>query len=518
MTAIISLIMMLGLAFVLLGGMVVVDASVNVIGAGGKGISDIKDMSPTIGRGYSHSTGLTFSICLEMGELTPASYDYDFFLQEINSRESIFTQTAAKFEYSKLATTSFAHVDAEMSEESQDGFHSHFILGVMVVDRYFASVDETQAALSKDSESLLKDGSYISFIQTCGPTVIRGIRRTSEVVFTFKYTSKLSSFSINAQLMALYAKAKGGSKTVAAAFVQTDIEKYSQTASLSVTVKGVGLDLANPYSYSLMATSVDDFHDALETAYESMKHPGVGIIKSFEVVPWANSLQFQAAAQLDIKLLYPDGRIYPSDLKRFNFMINAEHISKMDEISKHRFNMINHLSHCMRALYSYDSSFLCSHWVIHRKQPFNNGQLYTPIPNSNFSTNPETPIVRDETILIQAARLKYLLDGYGVPIATRNDKLPIEQAIEDFQSYITNFYGPCLTELGGYSMDLAGGMLFTTQWLNIAQCRHPVCTMKDAYWDSGGCKIRVTNTWEGLVSSFCSPEFKRGSPVIACPS
>uniref|UniRef100_A0A7S1B4T6 Uncharacterized protein n=1 Tax=Corethron hystrix TaxID=216773 RepID=A0A7S1B4T6_9STRA len=378
------------------------------------------------------------------------------------------------------------------------------------MDRYYESLDESVASMSADAIQLVLQAEYISFLQACGPMFIRGMRRTAHVQAAFKYTSK----SRNGSFSFGVAVAGGGKVPIGAvggAFVGGFTRgSFALSSKLEVKITARGLDLNRPESNSLIVTNAENYHIALETAYLAMLNPRTGLVSSIEVVPWTNNMQFQAAAGLDLLILHEvDGEEeeFPNDLKRFNYMANAEHIARMDEVMRYRYNMINHLQACMRSLFSKSNDFLCAHFVKHRRISPAEDEIYAQ-DGVVGSTLDSVALDPKEEKVITGARLKYILEGKDQDM----DNWPILTAISDFSNFAVEYYGKCMKELSKDRNDFPSGTLYVMHYLDIDACNDVTCVMKNSFWDtaSASCAIRSLNgsyLWEKMVSNFCYPEY-----------
>mmetsp|Transcript_7788 Transcript_7788/g.16912 ORF Transcript_7788/g.16912 Transcript_7788/m.16912 type:complete len:543 (-) Transcript_7788:42-1670(-) len=490
-----------------------------------------KDINPAIGRGYSLATGMMFSKCFHAPLSTAPSFDYTYQFTEIGNRQSYDTNTLTASDIPILVPSPVGVIVGNVHQNDANSTatttSTHRIQAVMSVDKYYESADESTSYILPQAEALLQSGSYISFIQSCGPMFIRGIRRVSQINAMFRYETKSSISSESETTHVIVLAAAALPVPGAGAFNSYDYEQTDKMAlddKMQIEIQGFGLDLSSPNAHSLMCNSMAEFQLALQTGYAAMLNPQTGVVKSIEVVPWANNIQFQLLAKIQTVLTYPtinaDGdtviKKFPTEIKRFNFLANAEHIAKMEEISRYKYNMINHLQNCMGKLWSETETHLCSHWVQHRKFPFVTSNAYSQNQVPATLTDNVVLESREET-LITAARLKYILNGQD---DTDESKLPIELAMEEYLNFNTHYYAKCMKKLTEDHYDQLAASLYTKHFMDdgtdgeadngLFPCNDVLCTMKNTYWDiaQNKCVLRqVDRNWEKMVHNFCSPEY-----------
>eukprot|EP00587_Corethron_hystrix_P005772 CAMPEP_0113318374 /NCGR_PEP_ID=MMETSP0010_2-20120614/12966_1 /TAXON_ID=216773 ORGANISM="Corethron hystrix, Strain 308" /NCGR_SAMPLE_ID=MMETSP0010_2 /ASSEMBLY_ACC=CAM_ASM_000155 /LENGTH=440 /DNA_ID=CAMNT_0000175659 /DNA_START=91 /DNA_END=1410 /DNA_ORIENTATION=+ /assembly_acc=CAM_ASM_000155 len=403
-----------------------------------------KNVVPVLGRGYSQSTNIFQAKCLAVEDTTESSYDFEL---DFNERDISVSGEYSSSKYEKenadLALVTSNDLSGSNSATNVKGsFKHHRIWATMTVDRYYSSVDESTAIIDPNIEPMLNRGDIIGVVSVCGPNFVRGIRRKSEVQTSFTYISSSVSRSKEST-----ERVKGDVQ----GFDNGDLTKSRTSASvdvksLKITIAAYGIDLTNMrLGDSLIARSMDDYKDVMETAFRLMQNPEVGVIASVEIVPWTHNIQFQQAMQMDSKIIYPvtDGGIrvlkqFPSSLKRVYYMANAEHIVKLDQISRFKSTMIQSLTQCMSILWSMSDKERCHSFVshntkVHTDSDIENMRDHTASLDLKTSNSGNSYRWHEdkETTVINTDRLKFLLDG-RVEV-TDPAKYLVQKATEEYQ-------------------------------------------------------------------------------------
>mmetsp|Transcript_17091 Transcript_17091/g.38455 ORF Transcript_17091/g.38455 Transcript_17091/m.38455 type:complete len:564 (-) Transcript_17091:89-1780(-) len=501
--------------------------------------SRAKDEVPVLGRGYSSGTGIYYSKCLRtvipedddgdadeiLADATrSASFDYDYSLVKIQigtSESSTGADTKSLVKaFSDTASLGAALQAVEDSKDknknsSEGEMKLQLMFALMSIDKYSVSLREDFVDLDVNVIALLKRNDFTGAIQVCGPQFIRSIRRTAEVLGIFTYLSVDGpEDEVDLFQETLEEDLEGVSK-------EDDKEEegaksFATFSSLIIKITGYGLDLSVGKG-SLIAESLGDYSDVMESAFSMMLNPHTGLIKSIELVPWSSNIHWQAASGLDTTLVYSSGsseKRLPSSIKQLNYMANSEHIVEMDAIAKYKFNMLSSLSQCVQQLWKMSEPMLCNSYVSHRQTPFNsehyNGMrswLYDQ-RGMDLRIQNEQHFWRmddEEQYVIQAYRLKYLLDGYAE--STDQQTTLIEKLTTVYSYWINEYLGRCMKALTADIKGVRSGTIFFTHWASLPECYKPSCLFESAYWsaDDNRCTLRRTidTHWEKLVDGFC---------------
>mmetsp|Transcript_13302 Transcript_13302/g.29333 ORF Transcript_13302/g.29333 Transcript_13302/m.29333 type:complete len:384 (+) Transcript_13302:88-1239(+) len=360
---------------------------------------------------------------------------------------------------------------------------------------------------------------YIGVISSCGPVYVRGIRRTAEVLTHFTFVSL--DVTLNKEISLAFKQDVNGIKN------SDNVKKGSQSANnkkkktsffassknMIITVQGWGLDMSSMEDGdSLIPRSMDDYDLVISSAFKMMTNSRTGIIQSIEVVPWDTNAQFQQGLNMDSVIMYPNGR-FPTFLKQMYFSNNSEHIVKLEQISRFKFNMIQSLSQCMKILWGMPASERCHSFVRHRKYEYTNSdkedmQVHLRGKNLGVFNLADTYSWQQtgaEQYLISAERLKWLLDGMN---EDAHQDFLLQTVTNHHRDWMNYYFGPCLKKLSSSRYGIQGGMLFTSHWMEHDECNKITCLMETAYWDSDKCTlVQPTRTdWITLTQSFCMPE------------
>ena len=172
------------------------------------------------------------------------------------------------------------------------------VIATMRIERYYASLKEEVSPLSPDAATLLENQDYIGFFKSCGPNYVRGIRRAQELTAIFKFHS---SSRETASEFAANLKVSGWGQSVEADFSKK--AKFSSiNSSLEIKILGYGLGLNQEGSETLVATSLDEYNEAINFAFKSFTQNedshNIGMVYGMEVVPWVDNTAFQVASKL----------------------------------------------------------------------------------------------------------------------------------------------------------------------------------------------------------------------------
>ena len=169
----------------------------------------------------------------------------------------------------------------------------------MRIERFYSSLKEEVSPLSPDAATLLENQDYIGFFKSCGPNYVRGIRRAQEITAIFKFHSssreRASEFAANLKV------SKKKKFSVSADF--SSKSKFSSIAnSLEIKIQGYGLGLNQEGAETLVATSLDEYNEAINFAFKSFTQNedshNIGMVYGMEVVPWVDNTAFQVASKL----------------------------------------------------------------------------------------------------------------------------------------------------------------------------------------------------------------------------
>eukprot|EP00587_Corethron_hystrix_P005771 CAMPEP_0113316514 /NCGR_PEP_ID=MMETSP0010_2-20120614/11763_1 /TAXON_ID=216773 ORGANISM="Corethron hystrix, Strain 308" /NCGR_SAMPLE_ID=MMETSP0010_2 /ASSEMBLY_ACC=CAM_ASM_000155 /LENGTH=440 /DNA_ID=CAMNT_0000173253 /DNA_START=120 /DNA_END=1439 /DNA_ORIENTATION=+ /assembly_acc=CAM_ASM_000155 len=429
---------------------------------------DTRAMVPVLGRGFSPATEVYYSKCLinsvtintdiDVGDdalpaiIQDGTFDYDYMMMEIklNSNStanrsdtgddipdlSSWKKNPSQLDLMQLLTGTKEKNDVKTVSDLK----THIIVASMSLDKYSSQANEARTQLDPNVLGLLKRYDIIGAFSVCGPQFVRGIRRTSEVFTVFTYLSTETSKEFKKSLEDKTIKIDA-TKAVDKDDPYEDITVKTSTSfsTLIISIKAYGVDFQWGDGNSLVATSMDEYGQIMETGFRMMLNPDAGMITSIEIVPWTANVHFQAGIGMDKEVRYVvDGteKVFPSSLKQMYVFANAELYLEIEHIFRYKMNMLQKLSHCLNVLYTYSELTLCHNYMKHNTwymmpthyvamQIFTRSQTLTQPGASQWDT--------DEERAIQLYRLKYLLEGQAED--TDPQKHLVEKVGEDFMNW-----------------------------------------------------------------------------------
>jgi len=147
---------------------------------------------PHLMAGYSISTGIVYGSCSSFGGVTKASNDFYSNLIKIESNLTIqenLVPLQKSLSYSWLKET----IDYESNRLTVlfgDTYFTRHVVSTLRMDRYYSSAESKDMKLSDAAKTLLEVQNFFTFYQTCGPTYIRSVRRSAEMVAIVKFLTR----------------------------------------------------------------------------------------------------------------------------------------------------------------------------------------------------------------------------------------------------------------------------------------------------------------------------------------
>ena len=320
------------------------------VNAGPNVIADYRirnpDITPALGRGYSLTTYGVLSTCLQFEERTEPTYNYDYEVIEVNSAGEDTSES------SKTTTASVGYfwaktkISTSVKESSKSTRSSEYILTRMATERYYSSLDDSTASLTRDALALVERGdlvrhrptaprptapspqhslashrpppsrSQVGFFQSCGSGYIRSIRRTAELAAVFEFSSSSETRTREVAVGARASFSWGAWKVGGGARSTSKSTSDSSDVETKISIKAFGIGLNLEGADTLIARNLEEYDAAIKFAFRSMQTDGVGQIHGVEVVSWMNNMQFQNAVrfkkQQEIDWIFPPGYI-PAD-------------------------------------------------------------------------------------------------------------------------------------------------------------------------------------------------------------
>ena len=279
----------------------------------------INDLSitPVLGRGYSISTNTFQSTCLKTINTTEPSYDFTYLFNsiqlegegsgELESKIDVktFSEAFRNELLKRLVTTDKGRKGVE------ETYFKHNIYVEINLNSYYASLDESQAAMSPSAAKLLMNNDIPGFFASCGSYYVRSIGRNAKFVAIFTYKTKDrkpdKKFEEN-----LEAEINGFGKDIsekvrqdviesaaAALGAKTDREFRKRASSKKLTINVAAFGLGKNEKATLISYDIDSFKASIAAAFISMQNPRTGKVSSIEVVPWVENTDFQSLIKLE---------------------------------------------------------------------------------------------------------------------------------------------------------------------------------------------------------------------------
>ncbi len=445
------------------------------------------------------------------------------------------------FVFSQLKKEVTAESTTSVSSTTKISRETYFIVAVMRIERYYASLKEEKSNLTKEARILLERQDYVGFFKGCGPNFIRGIRRAQEVSAIFKFTSSTTELASDFTKSLKATSKQGAAKEEVATTDFSTQSKYDAiTSNLQIDIVGFGLGLNGPKGESLVASNVEEFKEVMSFAFNIMTKTDdashAGMVYGIEIAPWVENVQFQKASGLyngDVKIplsrnlipksyrLDTDGR---TKITRYDSSLREEYRCKNQglEIDKYGF--------CCEPVSLYDN--------IQRIYNFTNPeermcrpirQLDPPILKENMAKNAEFAVrldkaLQEKTMLLSTLQ-RCVTEIRSIPatqdfnLMSPNDSvdfgggidfdlsvLQMKAAIDptndyelvthlgkEFDEYVDMFYQPCLAALYGANVGNSPttdtNYFMAYPWHNHAECINLSCLGTLSRWDrrNGGC-------------------------------
>jgi len=433
--------------------------------AGNTWISDSRirnpNLAPALGRGFSESTSEVSSTCLAFGNLTEPTYNFQYHVTEVNEDGESESSTTGSIEASLSYGFVSASIRGSLKEHDKTKKHKHYLVTRMAMERYYSSIDDKTASLSKDAASLLEKEDVVGFFQSCGSGYIRSIRRVAEVTAIFEFTTEEEE-KTSAKEAALEVKSFLYGAGLTANFGKTNRQRRTKSEmTIRIQAFGLGLNLAG--AQSLTPRSLEEYDEAMRFAFESMQSQEVGMIHGVEIVSWANNLQFQNRINFqgtfkkechiatNGTLESPNEHDAPSceDSSLVSFkegkerlggivvksitMANAEFISMLESVYRREMQTTQKLSKCLGELS-----------LLMKNADTRDRKLVDHTRHSSFCKN----TAQEDDFSVERL-FKFLEKRYEV-------------RSENLQAFVNGIYGPCVSRL----LQASNNGLMTQSWFD----------------------------------------------------
>lgn len=487
-----------------------------------------RDAGPALGLGYSRASGQLLYNCLFSTETREPSYDYVTTVTEINSQATIekdLYRLSGSLSYYNIYRAIYGdYVDRPMGENREP----HHVVFNLDINKYYNAIGTS--TLVEAAKSYFDVGDFVGFIQSCGPTFVRAIQRRSEFTVKFLYSTDIGGGGANV----------GGSSRRYNDIILDHLQQVGDSVgtlhsnqfdnSIIFTAEtfsyGMGIVSGHDSTVGPVLHSWDSLKHAFNYAFRAMTAPDAGLVVAMEVVPWTTHAEFQDMAGLNkavkyTKLLTNSTNAtdttaaanatvvldLPVHRKFFNFFVNAEHISQIDQFVKQRLLETSLLQRCITRLHSF-KSYMDD---LPLKPHVDIGSMNQVAENLEFYQR-----ITVDQLRRQLNRVVNTTDGRQQEyLQARNTEI---------YDYVNNYYGPCMDVLSEDAFDLDGNAIFAAQYVDMPACADLTCKMSDAVWvaDATGGGHCVSAIQDNMVTvsdeeydlvrlaeTWCSPEIQK---------
>lgn len=254
--------------------------------------------TPALGRGYTPAISSLHGVCFDRMPTTTASYDLDYTFEELEvtargpaavKRAELKTYEIDEFLRGNMRARTYAQGAATR--------HIHYLLATLIVDSYYASIDESLAELSRDGLKLLGAGDVHGFFTGCGTHYIRSLSRRSYFLTLFSYTASSSQrdrafeLRLEHQVRRFHAAPSPSEQHAEQAFAD-----QARSQDLRVVTRSIGLPSRK--DANLLPLDLASYKQSVREAFKASQEPGAGRITAMEVVAWLSNPRVLVALDL----------------------------------------------------------------------------------------------------------------------------------------------------------------------------------------------------------------------------
>ena len=429
----------------------------------------------------------------------------------------------------------------------------------MRIERYYSSIREEVSPFVPQALELLTRQDYVGFFKACGPNYIRGIRRAQEVtaIFNFRSTSteRASEYASSVQVATSW-----WNQRYSGGYARQN-KFSSQNQSLKINIVGYGLGLTLEGSETLVATTLEDYHNVMKFAFNSMTKNkdsvDIGMVYGMEVVPWVENIQFQINSGIQeesIEVPLPRSlipRAYRiTDTSDTLFVTSARDQFRCKEPAY----LIDRYGYCCErdAIFDYEEQEYDPEDLDNRIcRPLR--VLDKAIVSENMAANGEFVARLDRTVSFKLAQLQTMekcisaaraipdrLDyhilkpqdtvKYDTAMEFNFTVFEMKQSLDPFNNYdllrhmakeldefMDMYYQPCVAALFGTNIgrtsDTDPSFFMAYPWHSHDECTYLSCLGNSMRWDRerGGCIPSLisgynANQYEAGEAAFCSKD------------
>jgi hypothetical protein len=236
-------------------------------------------MTPTVGRGYAPSSNGLYSICFEQVPTLAPSFSFDYRFVDVAQDGAIRGRGGDGVRDAAIA---------DMLRAATPEAGRRHLVGILTVDSFYASLDETQAQLSAPALALLHRGDLLGFFTACGSHYVRSLSRRSYFVTLFSYTGTDArsdrSFEQDLERAVRQFSITGGHapEDEHAAFAARARQQH-----LRITIRAVGLGPER--TPDVAPFDLQQYLAALRGALEVAQREPAGRVTAMEVTPWLSN-------------------------------------------------------------------------------------------------------------------------------------------------------------------------------------------------------------------------------------
>ncbi|HTJ46208.1 MAG TPA: hypothetical protein VL463_29085 [Kofleriaceae bacterium] len=283
--------------------------------------------TPSLGRGYTPAINGFHSVCFDEMPTTKPSFDFDYTFEDlelddvhaVKRREALRTVEVGDF---------LARNTRERAVTSgKTTLYVHYMLASLIVDSYYASIDEAHATISKDALELLRKGDIVSFFTSCGTHYVRSLSRRSYFLSLFSYTTsdqrrdQTFELKVEEEVRKIAAKSQG----------DTTFTDQAKAHDLKIVTRSIGLT-GEKSTAALLPFDLASYQDSVKEAFKASQDEHVGRVTSMEIQPWMSNTQILV---LFGGIKYPNDEVDWNERKR----ILSDNAEFYIELSRHLLDM-----------------------------------------------------------------------------------------------------------------------------------------------------------------------------------
>eukprot|EP00587_Corethron_hystrix_P004092 CAMPEP_0113312286 /NCGR_PEP_ID=MMETSP0010_2-20120614/9174_1 /TAXON_ID=216773 ORGANISM="Corethron hystrix, Strain 308" /NCGR_SAMPLE_ID=MMETSP0010_2 /ASSEMBLY_ACC=CAM_ASM_000155 /LENGTH=429 /DNA_ID=CAMNT_0000168075 /DNA_START=304 /DNA_END=1593 /DNA_ORIENTATION=+ /assembly_acc=CAM_ASM_000155 len=395
------------------------------------------------------------------------------------------------------------HLEMNSYSNEKTETHTESLVGILSVDKYYASFFEGESSLLEEAVTLIQENQYIAFFQSCGPSFIRSIRRSINVVAIFDYESSQRTTNTTD-----FFKLQENVMLQPGPDIENEKKKFKDVreSKLRITIRATGMGKA--MQGSMTPTNLGDYIDVMKTVYKGAQHPDTGLVKGIEVVSFINNPSFQLASnfhlQMDITMCYDDNdrsnevtcgtedevlreQIYVHPMvRKFNTFENAEHVVRIESMVRKRLVTIELFQQCINRL------------------------LQLPMNTRNSKLKNHKCVI-DSAVRCSERTVQQLLeDLVGDSGGSGEEKYLYSRELSRVRTYIYGYFEPCIIDLSEDMYNIPEGTFQVKHWSTLDNCKEVSCTFEDAHWNGNTCVPSST------ISAFINDLNKRLTSEMFC--